>query len=123
SSALTADSTQRDRFFESLKHLKNREKESWVISSLQYLHHPLRVKTSEKYLKQSLDLLEEIQKTGDIFFPAGWLSASLGSYQSKSAKTVVDTLLREHENFNAQLRAKILQASDNLFRAQYLITL
>ena len=67
--ALSADVQVRDAFFASLSQEQNREKEAWVASALSYLHHPLRSHTSEKYLKQSLDLLEEIQLTGDIFFP------------------------------------------------------
>jgi hypothetical protein len=58
----------RDAFFASLKQENNREKEAWVVLALGYLHHPLRLSTSEKYLPESLALLEEIQLTGDIFF-------------------------------------------------------
>ena len=33
------------------------------------LHHPLRAEASAKYVQPSLELLREIQQTGDIFFP------------------------------------------------------
>ncbi|RDV11081.1 aminopeptidase [Pontibacter diazotrophicus] len=119
--ALSADVQERDAFFASLKAEENREKESWVNASLAYLHHPLRAQTSEKYLKESLDLLEEIQLTGDIFFPYSWLQATFGSYQSPSAASTVRTFLDAHPDYNPKLRAKILQAADDLFRAEKLV--
>ncbi|NDK57466.1 M1 family metallopeptidase [Pontibacter fetidus] len=118
--ALSADVQVRDAFFASLSQEQNREKEAWVASALSYLHHPLRANTSEKYLKQSLDLLEEIQLTGDIFFPTNWLNATFGSYHTPAAATIVRTFLQEHPNYNPKLRGKILQATDNLFRAEKL---
>jgi aminopeptidase N len=118
--ALSPDVATRDQFFASLKDEKNREKEAWVQSALGYLHHPLRQATSEKYLPASLDLLEEIQQTGDIFFPAGWLQATLGSYQSPAAARTVRAFLAAHPNYNPQLRNKLLQAADDLFRAEKL---
>lgn len=121
--ALSPDVKVRDRFFLSLKEDKNREKESWVIASLQYLHHPLRVAHSQKYLKESLDLLQEIQRTGDIFFPQSWLQTTFGSYQSLEAAGVVRTFLEEHPGYHPKLREKILQAADGLFRAEKLLYL
>jgi hypothetical protein len=53
-----------------------------VATALSYLHHPLRAATSEKYLRQSLELVEEIQLTGDIFFPTNWLQSTFGSYNT-----------------------------------------
>ncbi len=87
--ALSPDSTVRDRFFASLSNKKNREKESWVATALGYLHHPLRAATSQKYLRKSLELLQEIQMTGDIFFPSAWLQSTLGNYQRPEAAAMV----------------------------------
>lgn len=115
--ALSPDVKVRDAFFASLKQKKNREKEAWVTTALQYLHHPLRAETSEKYLKESLDLLQEIQLTGDIFFPQSWLQATFSSYQTNNAADVVNTFLLGHPNYNLKLKAKILQATDPVFRA------
>jgi len=118
--ALSASVPQRDSFFASLSDRKNRAKEAWVITALGYLHHPLRQATSYKYLPQSLELVEEIQRTGDIFFPQSWLSATFGSYQTKEAWQVVQQFLQKHPDYNPKLKAKILQATDNLYRAQKL---
>lgn len=119
--ALSPDVAERDAFFKSLAARKNRAKEAWVGSALGYLNHPLRQQTSVKYLPQSLELLEEIQQTGDIFFPQSWLGAIFGSYQSKAAADVVNAFLNSHPGYNPRLKAKILQATDNLMRAQQLV--
>ncbi|WP_299754980.1 M1 family aminopeptidase [uncultured Pontibacter sp.] len=119
--ALSPEVQVRDAFFASLKAAENREKESWVASALGYLHHPLRAETSEKYLPQSLELLEEIQRTGDIFFPYNWLRATFGFYQTTAAAEVVRNFLAANPNYNPKLKAKILQAADDLFRAEKLV--
>ena len=117
SPALSGDQQIRDDFFESLKDEENRQTESWVLGALGYLHHPLRVDVSEKYILPSLELLQEIQVTGDIFFPTRWLDVTLGSYSSDSAVQTVRNFLDEHPDYNDQLRMKILQSADGMFRA------
>ena len=115
--ALSPDESVRDAFFDKLALKENRSKESNITTALSYLHHPLRQETSIKYLSKSLDLLSEIQATGDIFFPQSWLQATFGNYQSKQAAAVVADFLKSHPDYNPKLQAKILQTSDNLFRA------
>lgn len=119
--ALSQDVAERDLFFKSLADRKNRVKEAWVGSALGYLNHPLRQSTSVKYLPKSLELVEEIQQTGDIFFPQSWLGAVFGSYQSKEAAQAVTGFLKAHPHYNPKLKAKILQSTDNLMRAQNLV--
>ena len=111
----------RDAFFVSLKEAKNRRKESQVAMALGYLNHPLRTAYSEKYLQTSLDLLAEIQLTGDIFFPQSWLSTTLNWYQTPTAAKTVRDFLKAHPDYNPKLRAKILQSADNVFRAEKLV--
>ncbi|WP_442587880.1 M1 family metallopeptidase [Pedobacter sp. AW31-3R] len=118
--ALSPDQQIRDQFFNSLQQKSNRAKESNVLAGLYYLHHPLRQASAVRYLEKSLDLLEEIQTTGDIFFPQSWLQLNFGMYQSHEAAEIVRTFLKKHENFNPKLKAKILQTTDNLFRAEQL---
>ena len=118
--SLSADPETRDSFFASLADESNRGTESWVLDALANLHHPLRVAESVDYLAPSLALLEEIQATGDIFFPTGWLRATLGNHHSDRAVDTVNSFLTNHPDYNAQLRLKILQAADPLFRANRL---
>ena len=124
--ALSGSAAERDAFFASLANPANREHEAWVTAALGYLHHPLRQhslgpKTSEKYLPKSLDLLEEIQRTGDIFFPESWLRSTLSNYQTPEVAQLVRKFLADRPSYNARLRAKLLQAADGTFRASKLL--
>lgn len=116
--SLSQDEKVRNAFMESLKHDENREKESWVSVGLANVNHPLRQKSAQKYIRFSLDLIEEIQQTGDIFFPKDWLNNTIGKYSSKFAFDEVQRFLKENPNFSPILKRKLLQATDGLYRAQ-----
>ena len=116
--SLSKDESVRDAFMESLKDDKNREKEAWVSVGLANIHHPLRQESAQKYIRFSLDLTEEIQRTGDIFFPKDWLNNTIGKYSSKYAFDEVQRFLKENPNFSPILKRKLLQATDGLYRAQ-----
>lgn len=116
--SLSKEESVRNAFMESLKEDKNREKESWVSVGLSNFHHPLRQESAKKYLGFSLDLIEEIQQTGDIFFPKDWLNNTVGKYSSKFAFDEVQRFLKETPNFSPILKRKLLQATDILYRAQ-----
>jgi aminopeptidase N len=115
--AISDDELIRDSFFESLKQEVNREHEPWVLEALHYLHHPLRSKSSIKYVRPSLDLLQEIQLTGDIFFPQRWLQTTFSGYSSKEAAVVVDSFLSENPEYPLFLKNKVLQSTDALKRS------
>lgn len=119
--ALSGDEGTRDGFFASLADPANRARERWVLTGLGFLLHPLRARASERYIRPSLDLLEEVQRTGDIFFPAGWVQATLGGHQTASAADVVQRFLDERTDLPARLRAKLLQSADGLFRAARIV--
>ena len=119
--ALSPSSQIRDQFFASLAEEENRDTESWVIAALGYLHHPLRTDQSAKYILPSLELLGEIQETGDIFFPARWTGQTLRNHKSTEAAETVRNFLDARPNYNAQLRLKILQSADPLFRAEQIL--
>src|SRR5215204_1308422 len=116
--ALSRDQKTRDAFFASLADVKNRRRETWVLEAVGYLHHPLRAASSEKYIGPSLQLVREIQRTGDIFFPKRWVDATLSGHTSATAvKTVrafVETL---PDDYPDRLRRVILSSADDLFRA------
>jgi aminopeptidase N len=115
--ALSADTAIRDTFFASLADVKNRRRESWVLQAIGYLHHPLRAAASEKYITPSLELLAEIQRTGDIFFPKRWADATLSGHQTASAAHKVNDFLGKlPENYQERLRRIILSSSDDLIR-------
>lgn len=115
--ALSLDESIRDNFFESLSDPSNREHEPWVLTALKYLHHPLRASSARKYILPSLDMLEEIQVTGDIFFPKGWLDATLGGHRNHTSADDVAIFLKNKQDLDPKLRQKVLQSADPLFRA------
>jgi aminopeptidase N len=115
--ALSGDPGTRDTFFASLADPANRRHEAWVLEALEFLHHPLRAARSELYVRPSLDLLAEIQRTGDIFFPKRWIDATLGGHRSARAAATVRDFLDESRDLPLRLRRIVLQAADELFRA------
>ena len=115
--ALAADAPTRERFFESLRDVGNRRREPWVLEGLRYLNHPLRADQARKHLRTALDLLPEIRRTGDIFFPKNWMDAVLSGHRSHDAAAIVQAFLNEHPDLPIRLRRIVLQSADPLFRA------
>ena len=108
----------RDAFFSDLADVRNRRREPWVLEGLSYLHHPLRAAVAEQYIPRSLAMLEEIQRTGDIFFPKRWIDATLSGHSRASAALKVRTFIAElPPNYPDRLRRIILSSADDLFRA------
>lgn len=116
--SLSKEESVRNAFVESLKDDSNREKESWVSVGLANIHHPLRQESAQKYIRFSLDLVDEIQRTGDIFFPKDWLDNTVGRYSSKYAYDEVQRFLKENPNFSPILKRKLFMATDLLYKAQ-----
>lgn len=114
--ALSADPEMRNSFFKSFAIEKNREKERWVSTACRYIHHPLRQEESIGEVALSLELLQEIQATGDIFFPKSWLGSTIGQYTSEEAYEVVQQFLNTHTEMDPKLRDKVLQSTDHLSR-------
>jgi aminopeptidase N len=73
---------------------------------------------SEHYILPSLELLEEIKRTGDIFFPGSWISTTLAGHHSDSVRQIVESFMEERPDYPPDLKLKILQAADHLFREQ-----
>ena len=116
--ALSSDAAERDRFFASLADVDNRRHEPWVLDGLRYLHHPLRAQSSVKYIEPSLNLLQEIQRTGDIFFPKRWMDATLSGHRSLEAARLVHGFVdRLPPAYPDRLRRIVLSSADDLFRA------
>ena len=89
-----------------------------MLEAVNYLHHPLRAESALQYIPASLAMLEEIQRTGDIFFPKRWMDATLSGHSSASAAQLVRTFLAElPSTYPDRLRRIILSSADDLFRA------
>ena len=114
--AVTPDTLQMDTFFQSLLKAENRRIEPWAASALAYLNHPLRQSYAVKYIRPGLEVLEEVQRTGDIFFPKNWASALLRNHKSKKAYQEVQAFFEAHPGYSPLLKNKILQAAWPLYR-------
>ena len=115
--SLDPDPDVRAAFFRSLADPANRAREPWVLSGLGNLHHPLRGDASLQFIRPALDMIEEIQRTGDIFFPGNWLGATLGGHGEVEAAETVRAFLDERPDLPPRLRAKVLQSADGVWRA------
>lgn len=115
--ALSADPARRDSVFRSFALVENRRRESWVLDAMGAMNHPLRAAAFVPDLSTALGLTEEIQRTGDIFFPLNWMNATLGGHRSVTADSTVRAFLLSHPDLNPRVRGKMLQASDDLRRA------
>jgi aminopeptidase N len=115
--ALSADLAERERAFERFATLENRRREEWVLASLQYLNHPLRAAHAVKFVPRALEMLREIQQTGDIFFPTRWTESSLWGHQSPDVAAMVRAFLARNSAYPTRLRWTVLSAADDLFRS------
>ncbi|MBA2305003.1 MAG: hypothetical protein H0W08_20560 [Acidobacteria bacterium] len=115
--ALSADQSTRNGFFATLQDPVNRRREAWVLEGIAYLHHPLRAAASARYVRPSLDLLRDIQRTGDIFFPKRWMDATLGGHTAPAVAQTVDAFVKGLPvDYPDRLRRIIRSSADDLFR-------
>ena len=114
--ALSADEGERAKAFERLRILENRRHEPWALESLRYLNHPLRQPGALRLVGPSLELLPEIRRTGDIFFPKRWMDETLGEQRSAEAAQAVREFLAR-EKLPQRLQWVVLSSADGLFRA------
>ena len=79
-----------DAFFASLADVANRQHEA-VGARRPPVAPPSAARRLVRaaYIQPSLELLQEIQRTGDIFFPKRWMDATLGGHRSPAAAQTV----------------------------------
>jgi len=119
--ALSTDAQPRDEFFATLARVENRQQERWVADGLRFINHPLRRPHSEQYIRPSLEMLRDIQRTGDIFFPLDWTAAVLGGHNSPAAAQSVTSFVAGQTDYPPRLRQVIEQNADQLIRAAAII--
>ena len=105
------DTDVQQELFSSLLKKENRAVEPYAAALLALLNDPLREPHNNRYITPGLEILEEIQRTGDIFFPLDWCQALLGSHRSKEAALLVSRFLMQHPDYPIPLRNKLLQAA------------
>ena len=114
SRACTPDTLEQKRLFESLLQQENRAVEPYASALLSLLNDPTREPYNNRFITPGLEILEEIQRTGDIFFPLNWCQSLLNGHRSKAAVGLVQAFLDSHPNYPSQLRNKLLQAAHPL---------
>lgn len=105
-----------DNLFAEMLTPEGRRIEPWAARVIAYLNHPLRGASSLRYIAPGLEALEDVQRTGDIFFPTHWCSALLGEHTSPEARHIVEVFLDTHPDYLPLRRNKILNAAYPLFR-------
>lgn len=111
------DKEVRDELFASLMEPANRRPEPWTASLLALLNHHTRQADAVEYIYPALEELQEVQRTGDIFFPRNWVGSLLAGHSSKRALQEVDRFLNDNPDYPVLLRKKIMQAAWHLHRA------
>lgn len=111
-----------DEVFAELLTPDGRRIEPWAASAMALLNHPLReydasnTHSSVRFIRPALEALSDVQRTGDIFFPANWSRALLNRNLSPKAREEVEAYLNNHPLELPLLRNKILNAATPLFR-------
>ena len=72
--------------------------------------------TRRRFVRPALDLLREIQQTGDIFFPTRWMDSTLSGHRSPEAAKTVREFLESNPQYPQRLTWTILTSADELFR-------
>ena len=103
-----------DRVFESLLDPANRTVEPWASDALALLNHRLRGAESVRFIRPALEEMQEIQRTGDIFFPRAWACALLTGHTSHEAAGEVRQFFAAHPDYPLMLGNKIKQQAEHL---------
>ena len=106
----------RDSVFNSLLLPENRRVEPWASSALGNLNHPLREYESLEYILPALEIMPQVQRTGDIFFPSNWARALLGGHTSPEAAAIVEGFFAANPDFPVMLGNKIRHQAWHLKR-------
>ncbi|MCR4765801.1 MAG: aminopeptidase [Bacteroidaceae bacterium] len=97
--------------FNSLLEPENRAIEPWVQRLLALLNTPLREPANNRFILPGLEELQEVQQTGDIFFPKNWVANLLGGHHSQEAAQLVQQFMDAHPDYPQALKNKLLMAA------------
>lgn len=117
SRALVPDEGERDAFFAELLEPASWQVEPWAISALGWLNDAARYPHSLEYVRPALETLRDVQREGDIFFPANWCATLLGGHTSQEALDIVERFLKDNPAYPALLESKIRLRADQLYIA------
>lgn len=109
--ACQPDTAAQDSVFAMLQKTVHRAVEPWAAQALALLNHPNRQPASCRFIEPALAMLPEIQRTGDIFFPANWLRSLLSSYSGDEARNAVRHFIEGTGNMQEPLMNKLKENS------------
>lgn len=89
---------------------ENRPYASWALHVLKLLSADVREPQNNVYISASLNSLEFLQKTDDVFV-TNWLDALLQNHKSQEARQCIEKFLKDNPTYQESLRNKILIAS------------
>ena len=116
SRACNPDALVQQQLFDELLLAENRRVEPWARDMLALLNDPTREPLSNRYLIPGLDALQEVQRTGDIFFPGYWLTGLLAGHKSEGAKQIVRQWIDAHPDLEPALMNKLKENAYWLLR-------
>ena len=118
SRACNPDATKRTELFNSLLKPENRQQEPWALHALDLLSADIYEPDNIKYITASLNSLQYLQQTSDIFFPSNWMKTVLAHQKSPAAKQVVEQFLATDKKQPEILKNKVREAAWVLLKQQ-----
>ena len=113
--AQAADAAAKQKLFKAFLDDKSLP-ESWIEAAIEPLNAPEQAEFTQAFLAEALARLAELKRTRKIFFVGNWLAAFIGGQSGAGALAEVESFLRSG-GIDADLRLKILEATDGLERA------
>lgn len=110
SRACNPDEQAQRTLFNMLLKPENRKHEPWALHTLKLLCADVREPHNNIYISSSLQSLEYIQNTSDIFFASSWLSALFEKHKSKEALQYAEDFISKKPNLQENLHNKVLVA-------------
>lgn len=102
--------------FESLLIPANRTTEPWATALLGLLADETRGTYTLGFIAPALTAMEDIRRTGAIFFPANWAAALLPGYRSAEAGALLREWLDRNPDYRPALVRKIKESGAHLLR-------
>ena len=102
--------------FNSLLDPANRTTEPWATALLGLIADEARGAYTLGFIAPALSAMEDIRRTGAIFFPANWAATLLPGYRSPEAGALLREWLEQNADYRPALLRKIKESGAHLLR-------
>jgi aminopeptidase N len=99
---------ERDALFERLLTAEGRSVEPWTERALANLNHRYRRDEMMRYVWRGLEAVEDVKRTGDIFFPKRWVTMLISGQRPEEVVPLVKQYLAGRPDYPEMLKRKIL---------------